>query len=333
MQLEALKMFCDVVAFRSFSAAAKANGKTQSALSRVVQDLEEQLGAQLIDRSHRPLELTALGQAYYEGCKELLERYLELEASIRRAGGQMALPIRVAAIYSVGLGDMGQFVERFEAERPHTKVHVDYVHPDRVYERVLEGTADLGLVSFPNESRELTALPWREEEMVVACAPAHPLARRATVRPADLDGEKFVAFDKGLVIRREVDRFLREHGVTVEVALTLDNIESIKKGIEEGAGVSLLPDTMLRREVATGTIRAVPLEGCRLVRPLGIIHRRQYPPGNAVQGFIDLLRGNGTATPPNGAGCNGRAGGHYPPHGEEQSSNGTTRVRRKGKRP
>jgi DNA-binding transcriptional LysR family regulator len=315
MQLEALKVFCDIATFRSFSEAAKANGLKQPAVSRIVHELEERLQVQLIDRSRRPLQLTALGQAYYEGCKELLAQYLELEASIRRAQAQMALAVRVAAIYSVGLGDIRQYVERFEAQCPHAKVVVDYVHPDRVYERVLDGTADFGLVSFPHESRELAVLPWREEAMVVACSPAHPLARLEGVRPAQLNGEKFVAFDKGLVIRREVDRFLREHGVEVEVTLTLDNIESIKKGIEVGAGLALLPDTMLRQEVQAGTIRAVPLEGCRLVRPLGIIRRRQHQPSSAAQGFIDLLRANGAngvCKPPNDAGRNGR---HHPDEG------------------
>src|SRR5262249_24075237 len=157
------------------------------------------------------------------------------------------LTVRVAAIYSVGLGDMGHYVERFEREHRHARAHIDYVHPDKVYERVLDGTADFGLVSFPRVSKDLTVASWRDEEMVVACPPGHPLATLPAVAPARLDGEKFVAFDKGLVIRREVDRFLRDHGAAGEVALELDNIESIKKGIEEGIGLALLPEPMVRR--------------------------------------------------------------------------------------
>jgi DNA-binding transcriptional LysR family regulator len=289
-------VFCDIASLRSFSKAAKANGLTQPAVSRIVHQLEERLGGvKLIDRSKRPLQLTALGQTYYEGCKDLLERYAELEASILRSRPQMTLTIRVAAIYSVGLGDMGQYVLRYEAQQPHVQVRIDYVHPNQVYQRVLDGTADFGLVSFPAKSRELTSLPWREEEMVVACSPAHRLAGGSTILPTQLDGEKFVTFDRGLVIRREVDRFLREHGVTVEVTLELDNIESMKKGIEANAGLSLLPEPMLRQEVQAGTIRALRLEGCRLVRPLGIIHRRHHRLGSAVLGFIEFLRANGGA--------------------------------------
>src|SRR5262245_36643799 len=153
MHLESLKVFCDLASFRSFSKAAEANHLTQPAVSRLVHQLEKRLGVQLVDRSHRPLQLTPLGQAYHEGCKDLLERYLELEASIRRARPRLAITVRVAAIYSVGLGDMGGFVKRFEAQHPYVKVHVDYAHPNQVYERVLDGTAEFGLVSFPRKSR------------------------------------------------------------------------------------------------------------------------------------------------------------------------------------
>jgi DNA-binding transcriptional LysR family regulator len=336
MQLEALKVFCDIANFRSFSKAAEANGLTQPAVSRVVRLLEKRLKARLIDRSRRPLQLTAPGQAYYEGCKTLLEQYLELEASILRAHAQLALTVRVAAIYSVGLGDMGQYVERFEAQCAHAKAQIDYVHPNQVYARVLEGTADFGLVSFPRESRELAVLPWREEEMVVACAPTHPLARQTpeggAVPPDRLDGEKFVAFDKGLVIRREVDRFLREHGAQVEVALELDNIESMKKGIQVGAGLSILPEPMLRQEVQTGAIRAIRLlleGGARLVRPLGIIHRRQPRLGSAAQALIELLRTNGAGPSANGAATLSNGAGQSCP----AQDNGRTRARRKRKVP
>src|SRR5215831_6172926 len=136
---ESLKVFCDVARFRSFSQAARANDRTQSAVSQIVLQLEERLGVQLIDRSTRPPQLTAAGRTYYEGCKEILERYLELEASIRKQQAQLDVSVEVAAIYSVGLGDMGHYVECFATRDPSAKVHIEYLHPDRVYEKVHDG--------------------------------------------------------------------------------------------------------------------------------------------------------------------------------------------------
>src|SRR4051812_5698046 len=98
MQIEALKVFCDVARLRSFSQAAKANARTQSAVSQIVSHLEQHMAVQLVDRSTRPLQLTPLGQRYYEGCKSLLEQYAELEASIRSARGQVGVTVQVAAI-------------------------------------------------------------------------------------------------------------------------------------------------------------------------------------------------------------------------------------------
>jgi DNA-binding transcriptional LysR family regulator len=290
MQFESLKVFCDVARFRSFSQAAQSNNVTQSAASQIVLQLERRLGVTLVNRSIRPLRLTSLGKAYYEGCKGLVKQYQELEASIRDAQGQLDAQVQVAAIYSVGLGDMGKYVEMLAARQPNAKVHIEYLHPNRVYEKVLEGTADFGLVSFPRKSRELSALPWREEEMVLACPPNHPLARGKAVKPTQLEGQSYVAFDKGLVIRREVDRFLRDQGVAVRPTLEFDNIENIKKAVAVSAGVALLPAPTLRPEVDTGALIAVALAGVRLVRPLGIIQRRHSKLSSAALRFLDILR-------------------------------------------
>jgi len=305
MQLETLKVFCDVARQRSFSQAAQANDITQSAASQIVSMLERRMQVQLIDRSTRPLQLTSLGQTYYEGCKSLLAQYLDLEESIKTAHTRIAGTVQVAAIYSVGLGDMGQYVERFTAGQPGAQVHIEYLHPDRVYDRVLEGTADLGLVSFPKKSPKLTALPWREEAMVLVCAPKHPLAHNGAVQPRQLAGQKFIHFDKNLVIRRRVDRFLREQGAGVEVVLEFDNIENIKQAVALGAGVALLPEPTVRREVRARTLAAMPLVSSTLTRSLGIIHRRRNKLSAAAQCFLDLLRADGNGQPAAHQGRNG----------------------------
>src|SRR5579864_8409106 len=152
MQFEALKVFCDVVLHEGFSKAAEVNDLTQSAVSQIVGQLEKRLGVRLLNR--RPVQLTEHGQRFYAGCKPIIEQYQELEAAIRQTASEAAFSLHVAAIYSVGLSDMGQFVERFKALAPKADVHIEYLHPDRVYEKVLKGTADLGLVSFPRRLRE-----------------------------------------------------------------------------------------------------------------------------------------------------------------------------------
>jgi DNA-binding transcriptional LysR family regulator len=178
------------------------------------------------------LQLTVLGRAYYEGCKRLLEQYTELELSLRQAQGERALTVRVAAIFSVGLGDMGQYVERFQVDNRNAKVQLEYLHPDQVYHRVRDDLADFGLVSFPSRSRELTVLSWREEEMVVVFAPGHSLSRSKRINPARLNGEKYVAFDKRLSFARWIV-FATRASDRRRVRVTVENI---KKAVEVGTG-------------------------------------------------------------------------------------------------
>jgi DNA-binding transcriptional LysR family regulator len=289
MHLSALKVYCDVARCRSFSMAGAANEITQSAVSQIVSQLEKRMQAQLVDRSRRPLQLTTQGQTFYEGCKAILSQYSELEASVRGVQHEFAGTVQVAAIYSVGLGDMGQYVQRFVTDWPQAQIHIDYLHPDRVYERVQEGTADLGLVSFPRKSSKLQTLPWRDEKMVLACLPAHALADQAVLRIKDLSGQNYVHFDRNLVIRRKIDHFLKRNAASVNVVLEFDNIENIKQAVAIGAGVALLPEPTLRREVKARTLVAVPLSDSSLTRPMGIIHRR-WPRLSATAGqFLEAL--------------------------------------------
>jgi DNA-binding transcriptional LysR family regulator len=322
MQLGSLRIFCDVARHRSFSQAAQANHVTQSAVSQIVSQLEKELQVRLIDRSTRPLQLTPLGQAYYEGCKSLLDQYAELEASLRDRQADVAGTVQVAAIYSVGLSDMGQFVQRFTAEMPRTHVQIEYLHPDKVYEHVLDGTADLGLVSFPRKTPKLVAEPWREEEMVLVCAAKHPFAHRLAVGARDLDGQTFVHFERDLTIRRRVDQFLRKQGVQVDVKVEFDNIENIKQAVAIGAGVALLPEPTVRREVKARALAALPLHGSRLVRPLGIIHRRRPALGAAARRFVELLRAHDEPNPRRNGDVGPYAGGNL--HSPKER-NGKTR--------
>lgn len=290
VQLKGLKVFCDVVRQRSFSRAADDNGISQSGASQLVQQLEEGLGVRLLDRSKRPFVLTPEGQVYYEGCREVVERYFAVEDRVRRLHEEVAGRVRVASIYSVGLHHMNRCLQAFLSQHPKANVRLEYLHPDRVYQAVKEDVADLGLVSYPKSSRTIQAVAWREEPMVLVCAPGHPLAGRRCVGLSELNGMNMIGFDGGLTIRREIDRVLDLHESSVNVVMEFDNIETIKRAIEIDAGASLLPEPTVLREVQSGTLVAVPLDTEELVRPLGIIHRRAKELSTVAQRFIELLQ-------------------------------------------
>jgi DNA-binding transcriptional LysR family regulator len=185
-------------------------------------------------------------------------------------------------------------VQQFAHQYPRANVRLSYLHPDRVYENVLNEQADIGLISFPRPGKDLVALPWRNEPMVVVCPPGHRFAKLRMVAPEDLIDERFVAFDEGLTIRKEIDRYLRRHRVEVKVTIAFDNVETIKRAVEIGEGVAILPLPTLPKDLQGGTLAAVELTP-PLVRPLGIIHRKSGLLSRTVQRFIEFIRKSGNA--------------------------------------
>jgi len=290
MHLRFLKIYCDIVDMGSFSRAAKANSVSQSNASQVVHHLEEHFGLQLIDRSKRPFVLTPEGKRFHEGARVIVQRYDDLEREVRSIHESGAARLTVASIYSVGLAHMSGCLREFLAAHPKADVRLEYLHPHRVYEAVDTGQADLGLVSYPEESPSLATIAWRTEPMFIVCHPQHPLAARRSATLSLLRNEPIVAFQSGLKIREEIDRELALRKVPVRIALEFDNIETIKRAIEIGAGVSLLPEPTIAREIESGSLVKIPLEGEPIVRPLGIIHRRDRKLSETAQRFIHLLK-------------------------------------------
>ena len=275
------------------SKGAEHCGVSQSAASQHVQEAERRLGVALFDRSKRPLELTTAGKLYAEFYRDVLRREEEFTLALESVKGDVEGTVRVVSIYSTGLSEMGRLQEEFSVRYPTAQLHVEYMRPDKVYDAVRNDTADLGLVSFPESTREIAAIPWRNEEMQVAVPPAHPIAQRDFVYPADLNGQDFIGFDEDLSIRRELDRFLRAQGVEVKIVMHFDNVQMIKEAVELGRGISLLPARTMLAEIEQGRLVAVKLDAPDLVRPVGIVHRKRKKFNRAAQAFLELLVGDG----------------------------------------
>lgn len=289
INFRSLRIFCDIVERRSFSRAAGDNRISQSSASQVVHHLEQSLGVQLLDRSKRPFVLTPEGECYYAGCRQLVKQHDELGEEIRTLHDETARRLSVASIYSVGLAHMSAFMRRFSAKYPSAQVQLDYRHPDQVYAAVDAGEVDLGLVSYPEESRTLKVTAWRSEPLVLVCHPQHALAGRESAALEELSGEPFVALEADLRIRAEIERLLFVRKVQVNITHEFDNIEMIKRDIEGGSGLSILPAPTVEKEVASGTLSTVTIQGEPMERPLGIIHRHDRKPSLIAEQFIDLL--------------------------------------------
>jgi DNA-binding transcriptional LysR family regulator len=287
--IENLRLVRDIAHFRSISKAARTHGLSQSAASQALSELERDLGAELFDRHRRPLDITAAGRLYLEYCREVLRKDEEMKAALAQLKKQTAGRVRLAAIYSVGLSEMSQIEARFEERFPEGQLEVQYLRPERVWEAILADQAELGLMSYAESSRDVVAIPWRDEEMVVAVSPDHPLAARRSIPISALEGEAFVGFDDDLPIQDQIDRYLREHKVTIEMALRFDNVAMIKQAVAHGAGLSIMPERVMRDDIREGRLRALRLEPAELYRPVRIVHRRRKAFSEFAHGLLDVL--------------------------------------------
>ena len=289
MNLRDLELFCEVALRGSFSKAAKTHHISQPAASEIVKSLEEQLGCELLNRSIRPLELTPEGRIYYDGCRELLDSYRRLEDRILQRRDKVVGPVRVASIYSVGLLQMDCYVKEFERLYPDAALDLQYLHPEAVLSSVLNEEVDLGLMSFAPRRADLVYETWQDQEIVVVVSPQHRLASRGRIRVAELDGEALVGFTNELKMRQEIDRWLKQAKVSVNIVHAFDNIENIKRAVEVGSGLGLLPVPTVRREVEFGSLVALELEDVDWVRRLDIVYRRTKPFTTAISRFLELL--------------------------------------------
>lgn len=290
MQIKTLRIFCDVVVFHSFSQAAESNDVTQSTVSQCVHRLENHLGAELIDRSTRPWVVTDIGRRCYDFCREILKTYDRLEKEIGGHKIKTQSKLRIGSIYSAGFSYLTHCNDRYQEVNSTDELDIEYLHPEIIVKRVLADELDLGIVSFPSSRRELGVISCGEEELVVVCSPQHELARLPEIPPANLDGQEFVGFDQGLRISRKVKNSLKKIGVTQRIRLRFDNIEAIKRAVEDSMYVSILPLPTLDRELNIGSLCARPLTGALLTRPLGVIYNKKRPLTRPLKEFITIFQ-------------------------------------------
>lgn len=290
VHIETLQTFCNLVETGSFSQAARLGFVSQSAVSQQLKALETRYNRPLIERgSRRGLALTEAGRLFYAECRKLVDRFRALEERLREPSEAIAGTVRLATVYSIGLHELPPYVTRFMRAYPRVKVHIEYSRTDKVCADCLENRIDFGIVAFPLRRFNGAVIPWRKEKLVLVCPPTHPLARRRRVRLAQLRGAAFIAFERDIPTRKTIDTILKGHQVAVDTVMEFDNIETIKRAVEVGSGVSILPDTTVIDEVGSGLLATVDLAEGPFTRDVGVIHRRGRVLSAAAREFVKLL--------------------------------------------
>jgi DNA-binding transcriptional LysR family regulator len=290
MQIESLKVFCDLAETESFTKAAHINHVTQSAVSQQISSLERQFKSLLIERSKKKFRLTREGQVLYEYSKQIIQTYDSLHSRLQEIKDIISGTIRVATIYSIGLHDLPPYLKKFLKAYPTVNVHVEYRRSNQVYEDVLGNVVDLGLVAYPIRDNRLDVVPLRNDMLVLICHPNHPLAKFKTIKIKAIAKQKFIGFEPDIPTRRAIDKILKDHTIEVDHVMEFDNIETVKRAVEIDAGVAIVPQGTITQEVNKQTLAEVRFEDAEFFRPLAAIYKKNKVLSPAIKQFVTLLK-------------------------------------------
>jgi DNA-binding transcriptional LysR family regulator len=291
MHIETLKVFCDLVDLQSFSLAAERNFVTQSAVSQQIRTLEEKFKRRLLERvrGRREIKLTPAGEVFYRECKNVLSAYDQLNESLRGLVGKIGGTVKVATVYSVGLHEMPAKVGEFMSKFPSARIDLEYSRTTKVVRDVMNGTVELGVLAFPEPKRGLTVVQMPAHRLVLICQPEHKFAKRAQVKTKELNGLDFVLFERDTPTRKATDKILKAHGVEVKKVAEFDNIETIKRAVQVGFGLAILPQPSITDELRNGQLAMVKLAEKEWTRPVGVIYRTDRNLSLAAKKFVQLL--------------------------------------------
>ena len=290
MQIESLKMFCDLAETKSFTKAAQINGVTQSAVSQQISSLETKFAATLIERSKKKFTLTKEGETLYKYSNQIVQSYDELRHKIQEIQNVVTGAIKVVTIYSIGLHELPPYLKKFLKKHPTVNVSVEYRRATQLYEDIISGMADIGLVAYPQKDPRLQVTSLAEDMLVLICHPDHPLAQKPRVKLSEIVSHKFIAFEPDIPTRRAIDKILRDRNVEVDHAMEFDNIETVKRAVEIDAGISIVPRSPVSQEVAKKTIAMVEIEDEQFYRPLAAVHKKNKVLSPAMKEFLALLK-------------------------------------------
>jgi DNA-binding transcriptional LysR family regulator len=292
MMLEPMQTFVDLVDTGSFSRTATRNHITQSAVSQRIRKLESDLGQQLVVRRRERVEVTEAGKVFWAACKEILARYDLALDEFHRLQNLVTGTLKVAAVQSIGLHELPPYVAEFLRAYPDADLHLEYRRAAEIYQGIRDLSLDLGLVAHPSRDPQVEILPFRHDEMILICRPDHELTRLKSLPLNTLDGQRFIGFGPNTPSGNAVARLLRRSGVRVRMSHQFDNVETIKRAVEVGTGVAIVPRPSVENEIAAGSLVGMRFRGRRWERPLAILHKRGHPLSMTARRFLELLTGD-----------------------------------------
>ena len=289
MDLRQLEILRAVAQTGSFTSAGHQLHLSQSAVSRQILLLEEELKEQLFLRLGRRIRITPAGTALLGLSERMLEDLERTRASILENQRTVSGTVRLVGGMTVCLYVFPPLLKAFRKDHPAVEVKLTPGAAPRLIRQLRSGAADLGLLTLPIDDPHLVTVPVMREELMLVTAPTHPLARRRQITPQDLVGQPFVLFEAGSNSRKAIEQFFVREQIAPKVVTETENVEIIKALVAVGMGISIIPYQAVAGEVRAGKLFCARISGVQLVRETGWVHLRLNRVPRAVQEMMRTL--------------------------------------------
>mgnify|MGYP000311586453 FL=1 len=289
MNLTQLTLFRDIARELSFVKVAQQNHISQPAVSVHIKKLEHELGKKLLTRTPHNIQLTPEGVIILADVKKILYLCDNLKISSNYQHETMEGNIRIAAIHSVGMYEIGDFLSTFMKSYPKIHIHLEFRRSDEIYSLLLTERIDIGVVAYPEKRTRIEALPLGQDELVLIVDKNHPLWGKKSIKLEDINNEPFVAFEEGIPTREAIDQMLIEKGVDIDIRMTNDNIYTLKRVVAAGIGVSIVPTSSVDEEVSNGLLCRVKIRDINLYRPLSLLKLKKNALSPPTELFVEQL--------------------------------------------
>jgi DNA-binding transcriptional LysR family regulator len=285
-QLEVVRTVADT---GSFTAAAQRLHVSQSAVSRQVLLLEEELREPLFLRLGRKVRLTDAGEALLQLARRVLTDIRETTTTIADRQTALKGTVRLGGGMTVCLHVFPDLLKEYRRKHPGVEVKLTTGGTPQLIERVRAGALDVALLTLPIEGADLMQVRVMREELLLVTHPSHPLARQRRLPAADLDGKPCVLFEAGSSTRRVIDEMFAREQIQPRVVMETENVEILKALTSAGMGMTIVPYQAIVREVRAGQLKCRRIDGVTLVRETGWVYVRAARVPRLVQHMFDAL--------------------------------------------
>jgi DNA-binding transcriptional LysR family regulator len=290
MDINQLEVFLAVAQEKSFSRAADALHRTQPAVSQAIRRLETELGEALFDRSSKDGTLTAAGRVLFDFAQQMMNLRHHAHSAIRELRdlhrGKLSLG---ANEYTVMC--LLPLIPIFRARHPHIKIEVKRSLATRIPGEILGREVEIGVVSFKPNDPAIKSVPVATDELALIVAPDHPLAARRIVSVRELGAESFIAHNVPSPYRERVVKTFEKQRTPLNISMEMPTLEAIKRLVEKGLGVALIPRLAAQTEIARKQLAGLAVKEMRLERRVHLIYRKGATLSHAAKAFLTVARG------------------------------------------